>query len=118
MSVRWDKVVSQPFKAGNGGKLGGVLYPILFTLYLDELMDMLKSSGFGCYVGNVFVGTLAYANDNVLLAPYSSNVGPTFWADVVLMLYKYFVFSLMGCNDSCWWDEDCKDVLKNATVHL
>ena len=59
MSVRWDKVVSQPFKAGNGVKQGGVLSPILFTLYLNVLMDMLKSSGFGCYDGNVFVGALA-----------------------------------------------------------
>ena len=69
MSVRWDKVVSQPFKAGNGVKQGGVLSPILFTLYLNVLMDMLKSSGFGCYDGNVFVGALAYADDIVLLAP-------------------------------------------------
>ena len=68
MSVRWDKVVSQLFKAGNGGKQGGVLSPILFTFYLDVLMDMLKSSEFGCYVGNVFVGALAYADDIVLLA--------------------------------------------------
>ena len=32
-------------------------------------MDMLKLSGFGCYVGNVFAGALAYADDIVLLAP-------------------------------------------------
>ena len=64
MSVRWDKVVSQPFKAGNGVKQDGVLSPILFTLYFDVLMDMLKSSGFGCFVGNVFVGDYI-----VLLAP-------------------------------------------------
>ena len=69
MSVRWNKVVSQPFKAGNGVKQGGVLSPILFTLYLDVFMDMLKSSGFSCYIGNVFVGALAYADDIVLLAP-------------------------------------------------
>ena len=53
MSVRWSKVVFQPFEAGNGVKQGGVLSPILFTLYFEVLMDMLKSSGFGCYVGNV-----------------------------------------------------------------
>ena len=58
-------MVSQPFKASSGVKQGGVLSPILFTLYLDVLMDMLKSSEFGCYVGNVFLGALAYI---VLLA--------------------------------------------------
>ena len=75
MSARWNKVVSQPFKAGNGVEQGGVLSPILFTLYLDLLMDMLKSSGFGCYVGNVFVGVLAYADDIVLLAPSCFALG-------------------------------------------
>ena len=32
MFARWDKVVSQPFKAGNDVKQGGVLYPVLFIL--------------------------------------------------------------------------------------
>ena len=32
-------------------------------------MDMLKSSEFGYYFGNVFVCALAYADDIVLLAP-------------------------------------------------
>ena len=35
MYIRSDKVVSQPFKAGNGLKQGEVLSPILFTFYLD-----------------------------------------------------------------------------------
>ena len=50
-----------PFKAGNGVKQGGVLSPILLTLYLDVFMDLQNSSRFGCYVGNVFVAALAYA---------------------------------------------------------
>ena len=32
-------------------------------------MNMFISLGFGCYVGNVFVGALAYVDDVVLLAP-------------------------------------------------
>ena len=38
-------------------------------------MDMLKSSGFSCYVGNVFVGALAYADDITLLAPSRFPLG-------------------------------------------
>ena len=62
-------MVYQPFNSGNGVKQGGFLCPILFTLYLDVLMNMLISLGFGCYVGDVFVGALAYVDDVVLLAP-------------------------------------------------
>ena len=45
--------VSRASMAIKGIKGARVLTPILFTSYLDVLMDMLKSSGFGCYVGNV-----------------------------------------------------------------
>ena len=38
-------------------------------------MDMLRSSGFCCYVGNVFVDALAYADDIVLLAPSRFEFG-------------------------------------------
>ena len=52
-------------------KQGVVLSPILFSIYIDELLLKLESSGLGCYVGNVFVGTLGYADDLTLL---SSNL--------------------------------------------
>ena len=35
-------------------------------------MKRLYDSGVGCYIGNVFVGALAYADDVVLLAPTHS----------------------------------------------
>ena len=69
MSVRWDNEVYKRCKARNGVKQGGVIFPVLFTLYLYVLMDMLKSSGFSFYVGNIFSGAVAYADDIVLLAP-------------------------------------------------
>ena len=52
-----------------------MLPPILFILYLDVFMDMLESSQFGCYVGNIFVGALAYVDDIVLLAPSRFALG-------------------------------------------
>ena len=33
------------------------------------MLQRLYESGVGCYIGNVFVGALAYADDIVLLAP-------------------------------------------------
>ena len=46
-----------------------MLSPILFILYIDLLLSRLKSCGFGCYIGQSFVGGLGYADDIVLLAP-------------------------------------------------
>ena len=36
---------------------------------MDEMLYKLKNSGLGCYVGNVFMGCLGYADDAVLLTP-------------------------------------------------
>ena len=69
MTVQWGNVTSDDFKTSNGVKQGSVLSPILFTLYMDVLLSRFKSCGFGCYIGQSFVGALGYADDIVLLTP-------------------------------------------------
>ncbi len=61
-------------KAGNcfnfskGVKQGGVLFPTLFAVYVDNLLQKLTNSSVGCYVGIRLVGAVYYTNDIVLLA--------------------------------------------------
>ena len=62
MRVKWGNTYSQYFNVSNGVKQGEVISPILFNLYLDELLISLRTSGYGCYVGNTFCGALAYAD--------------------------------------------------------
>ena len=40
--VKWDNVVSAPFCVSNGVWQGGILSPILFNVYIDELSDQLN----------------------------------------------------------------------------
>jgi len=61
--------VSDYFSAVNGIKQGGVLSPVLYCVYIDDLLSALSNSGVGCYIGNNFVGALIYADDIVLIAP-------------------------------------------------
>ena len=70
--ISWCGVVSDYFCAINGVKQGGVLSPVLFCLYIDELLLRLTRAGIGCHIGNYYVGTLAYADDVVLIAPTAS----------------------------------------------
>ena len=56
----------------NGVRPGGVLSPILFSVYLDDLLKKLSDSGVGCYWGHLFAGAVCYADDIVLLAPCPS----------------------------------------------
>jgi len=41
--------------------------PVLFSLYIDDLIAHLKTCGYGKHVGSLFVGCVSYADDIVLL---------------------------------------------------
>lgn len=69
LQVRWGNHTGNIFSVKNGVKQGGVLSPILFSAYLDDLLCRLKKRGVGCHMGNYFVGCLAYADDLTLIAP-------------------------------------------------
>jgi len=70
--VVWNGVFTQSFNVDNGVRQGGIVSPVLYCVYLDGLLQRLRNSGVGCYIGNVFVGALAYADDVALLAPTAS----------------------------------------------
>ena len=69
LSVTWNSSESNTFKVTNGVKQGGILSPVLFCLYVNELLLMLQKSGTGCYIGPYFCGCLGYADDIILLNP-------------------------------------------------
>ena len=72
LSVRWNSTLTPTFGVRNGVHQGGVLSPILFTVYLDELLKRLSTMDIGCHSGYHYVGSLCYADDISLLAPSSS----------------------------------------------
>ena len=51
---------------------GGVLSPILFSVYIDELLIRLQTQAVGCHWSHYFAGAFGYADDIVLLAPSAS----------------------------------------------
>ena len=68
-SVKWNQNTSAPFPVYNGVRQGAVCSPMLFCVYLDGLLQRLKTAKVGCYVGNFYLGALCYADDLTLLAP-------------------------------------------------
>jgi hypothetical protein len=72
--VSWNKVYSDLFAISNGVRQGGILSPILFCVYINDLLVRLQKSNKGCFVGSMFVGVLAYADDIVILAPTPSSM--------------------------------------------
>jgi len=49
-------------------KVGGVLSPLLFNIYVDDLIHQLEASNYGCYVFGKFFGCIMYADDLLLLS--------------------------------------------------
>ena len=69
VSVLWGDSRSRVFGASNSVKQGGVLSPILFIVYMDELIVTLSKSQLGCHMGPFYAGALGYADDLTLISP-------------------------------------------------
>ena len=69
MAASWNGCTSNPFSVTNGVRQGGVLSPIHFNVYMDELIDKLKMNDVGCHIGRQFTGAFCYADDLTLLSP-------------------------------------------------
>ena len=67
--MRLVGVDSEPFTLTNGNRQGSVLSPVLWCIYLDGLLWELRKRKLGCYVGGLWTGACAYADDLLCLAP-------------------------------------------------
>ena len=66
--VKWGEELSCEFGVKNGVRQGGVTSAIFFAVYIDDLLKILRQSGFGCNINGVFYGAIIYADDILLLS--------------------------------------------------
>ena len=69
MKTIWNGSCSERFNVKNGVKQGGILSPILFCLYIDELLNRINESGLGCHIGHLSYAGLGYADDVTISTP-------------------------------------------------
>ena len=75
----WGDTISKQFTVANGVKQGGVISPILFNVYMDDLSTALNSSGIWGYLGRAFF-KFTYAT---------------------LMIYVLLPYLPVECNNYC-----------------
>ena len=64
--------MSEEFAVPLGTKQGGISSPGFFSLYINDLIEILRKSGFGCHIIRVFIGCIFFADDIALMAPSRS----------------------------------------------
>jgi hypothetical protein len=69
MCVQWDSKKSDTFSVYNGVKQGAIISPIFCCVYVVDLLNRLKTANLGCFIGSLYAGSTAYAEDLTLLAP-------------------------------------------------
>ena len=67
-TVKWSGAMFKEFHVSNGVRQGAVRSAILFGVYIDGLLLLLKKSRLGCHIDNVFVGAFIFADDILLLS--------------------------------------------------
>ncbi len=66
--VRWGNFSSNSFAVRSGTRQGGIFSPVLFSIFIDDILSKLESSDCGCYINNVCLNSMMYADDLLLLA--------------------------------------------------
>ena len=74
MYVRWGSTLSSAFQVTNGVRQGGILYPMLFNLYINDLCISLTKSDIGDTLGGKFVTHLIYTDDLCIVSLSSSGL--------------------------------------------
>ena len=67
--VQWGKSISGAFSVLNGVKQGGILSPLFFNIYLNDLSIQLKNACVGCNINDNFLNHFIYADDMCLISP-------------------------------------------------
>ena len=67
MHIRSENTFFTSFCLSNGVKQGGIISPVLFIVYMDDLSCVLNCSNIGGRIGREIVNHLSYADDLCLI---------------------------------------------------
>ena len=69
LCIQWGETRSSFFTISNGVPQRGILSPKLFSIYMDDLSNLLISSGIGCFLDKVCFNHVFYADDLCHMTP-------------------------------------------------
>ena len=57
---------------------GSFLSPLLFNVYINDLISQLESNRLGCCVNGTYIGCIVYADDTLLLSACAASLQSMF----------------------------------------
>ncbi len=66
--VRWNGSFSCMFEIKSGIRQGGINSPGFFNIFINDLICKLRTSGYGCYISDIFCGCILFADDIILMS--------------------------------------------------
>ena len=84
--IKWGNETSSCFTISNGVRQGGILSPVLFSIYMDDLFVLLSRSGIGCHIDDSCVNHVFYADDLCLMAPCAIAL-----QELINLCYEYSI---------------------------
>ena len=98
MCIKWGQATSDYFTISNGVRQGGIVWPRLFAVYVDDLSKQLIDARSGCFIEHQCINHVMYADDICLLAT------------IALDLQKL----LDVCYNFC----QCNDIVYNSLISV
>ena len=74
VAVSWNNVLSYTFMVGSGVRQGSCLSPSLFNVFINMFVVNLRRVGVDCHVKSLFIESLIYADDIILMVPTVSGL--------------------------------------------
>ena len=85
-AVLWDGHPSEFVPIDQGVRQGAILSPLLYSIYVDELLDTLAASGAGAHINSLYVGAPMFADDLALVAD-----SPTSLQSLINLVHSYTI---------------------------
>jgi hypothetical protein len=111
--VKWFSCVSRVFTLRAGVRQGGVLSPLLFAIYIDDMVAKVTNANIGCFINLACVSIILYADDIVLIAPTISGLQRLFTVcenELVLLDLQLNVNKSMCIRFGPRFDHECAEI--------
>ena len=72
--VKLDGYCTEFITINSRVKQGGILSPLFYNVFVDDLMKELQHKNFGCTIGGLYFGAVFYADDIILLGASVRNM--------------------------------------------